>query len=278
MCGMKSSRKGNVKRHILGQHNGLGEPLDILDYMIKVQMRELPTPSYHRPSGIPSATTLRSPSDILTQHSVDKIDRILAKVKQLVSSTPGIRFRARVCTACLTHKLLWHTTSDYVEKPEHECDMSWLMDNPNMTREKTISIGVLNENIPTYLTSLVTKLRAEPIPAIALEYDPPAHTMANVNINQTIIERLKVMGEDTRSQILIAWLQSANNRILDSVKNDPRVVKLSSTLENKWIANLCRNGKAKLTPVELMQFFRLFQATIGLIEFQSRRYALMLIL
>jgi hypothetical protein len=275
ICGMKSTRKSNVLRHIANKHNGKGEALDIMDYMLKVQSGTLPYPTYSRSSGFATSRAGKSKlHDLLVLHSNDKIKGIVNQLRELTSKGESIGFKLAICANCLTPKLVSYSDS-FEPKTDHVCDLLWIRDNPVALENKDMAMALSSQKIPEYMTTIVKELKGFPVRLVVRQNYANVQEQVNEVVKRLANDRLMPFPKDPRHDLLIQGLelQLKAARSSDSNRNvEFNHLDLDSTADYAWLKRACLEGMYEANEQELTQFFSFAHSTIATVTFQRRKY------
>lgn len=161
-CGMASSRHWNVARHIKNQHNGEGQPLPHLSYILETIRGQLPYPTY------PAAKrpVEHKPRNIL-RFMVERAEKATAGAGwEIGQSTEAVNpyssVHAKICSSCLSPVYeIWELASmgsgsDRLVARAHSCDVSPLFDFGVPTNEEQgLIVKDLQARLPELMMSLV---------------------------------------------------------------------------------------------------------------------------
>jgi hypothetical protein len=264
-------------RHILNKHQGQGEPLDIMDYMLKVQAGIVSYPSYRRPSGLPASQLGRNPqfSDSLVQHSIEKIKDVAPKLDELKHKGESVGLKVDVCSDCLTHKMFSYSKDNFTLDAVHGCDMNWILDNPIGPDKKDVALALLREKIPEYMTRLVEQLAGPPLRLVIRQDYSNLQEQVDEVVKRLATDRLKKSTRDAPNDFLIQGLelQLKAARSGDNKNNIQfNHLDLDSTTNYGWLKRACLEGMYEPNKEELTQFFSFAHSTIATVGFKGRKY------
>lgn len=152
-CGMLSTRKGNVQRHIERAHNGNAEPMSYVQFLadLSAGKRAIASKTVH-PSVLQSKWERMTA--VIDRHEEQRLQDLWHSYSQL--HVPTIIVRGDVCETCMSLSAeIIDMQKGEVPIISHECDLKWVTDNAPILKDKVVVRKYLEGKLGEHLLKLL---------------------------------------------------------------------------------------------------------------------------
>jgi len=244
-CGMESTRRGNVLRHIKNQHGGSADALQS-SFISEERSNSRASLNVERgTSRYPNFSSVKNIQQIIDAH----VEEILKQRLTTLQSPNSIGYQGFVCEDCLTIDI------DPISRSErlyHHCNTLWLIDHQQLVDHKNLVKQYLKNHLAVFLAKglVINRHIGGKIELSACEvnrsfiFDPKEYLLKPTpGADLTTLQVYNVTnisltsGRDPRYQ----WLEP---------------IELAFLAKDHWANRVINNGRTAVSQEELISFIR----------------------
>lgn len=246
-CEAKSTRKWNLERHVKTVHGGAGSVM-VAGSSARATTTG-PAAAAATVTAGPSSSPRRYGHEIsrLVEERLESVANETARAISLLEPNSFLHFCAYACEDCLTIDL-----RDF-DSPilQHKCDSLWLLDFPELNKNKQDIFRFLIRRIPRHVARILKQACGG-----------GRVKLKSVAIDAEHSERWALLNE------------------VSIFREDPEIacynpVKLGFIAENHWARRAIRNGETVLNDNELMDFINRTGRTFSAFNIEAQTYFMM---